>query len=61
VTKAVTHQTNDNVKNSMDDTTSKLQHEEEFELFHLKLNPEERIEDDCEDEAACNSIFNSEK
>jgi hypothetical protein len=34
---------------------------EVFELFHLKLNPEERVDGECEEEAACASIFNSEK
>jgi hypothetical protein len=65
VVKAVTHQGNLN-KEEKDNITDPQQEEEassimEFELFHLKLNPEERVDGECEEEAACNSIFNSDK
>jgi hypothetical protein len=71
VVKAVTHQGNHNKEEEKDDNimelpSSKPQQQQEaasmeFELFHLKLNPGERVDGEFEFEAACNSIFNNEK
>jgi hypothetical protein len=47
-----------------DTSTTSIEESVEFELFHLRLNTEDRVDGECEDvdeDPKCNSIFNIEK